>query len=194
MNTKQVQEHLRALGWPITADGSYGQNTFNAVKDFQAGFSFRDLLVDGRAGPATWSALTESVQKGGACSIYFRFSEFKSKGNGWIKVKRELVRRLDQLRHHYGPITPISGYRDPAHNRRVGGASNSQHLYGGACDTRFHRGAPSVNAVKRLGLFSGIGYVRGSGAVAHVDIRGLDGTPNTTGGTPSNPTTWQYAR
>jgi len=191
MDTRQVQEHLKAIGWPINVDGSYGQRTFDAVKEFQRGFSFRDLLADGRAGPATWQALTESVQKGGACSLYFKFAEFKSKGNGWIKCNRELYRRLDQLRHHYGPIGITSGYRDPAHNRRVGGKPNSQHLFAAAVDPRFIRATPSVNAVKRLGLFSGIGYSP-SGAVRHVDVRGIM-APNTTGGTPANPTTWAYS-
>lgn len=190
MNTKTVQEHLKSIGWPLSVDGSYGQRTFDAVWEFQKGFAFRDMLIDGRAGPATWQALTESVQKGGACSLYFKYAEFKSKGDGWIKCNRELYRRLDQLRHHYGPIRVTSGYRDPIHNRKVGGKQNSIHLYGGACDPDFVRATPSLAAVKRLGLFSGIGYSP-NGAVRHVDVRGIM-APNTTGGTPANPTTWAY--
>lgn len=47
----------------------------------------------------------------------------------------ELV--LDPVRKQLGtPITVTSGYRCPALNRRVGGVSNSQHLYGLAADVK----------------------------------------------------------
>lgn len=42
---------------------------------------------------------------------------------------------LDKVRHHWGkPIGVNSGYRSPELNRAVGGAKNSQHLRGEACD------------------------------------------------------------
>lgn len=188
MNTKEVQDHLRVLGWPISNDGSYGPVTTAAVTDFQRGFGWYDLLVDGHAGPQTWNALTTSVSRGGRCSDFFYFKEWKSKGNGWIKVHRELVRRLDQYRRRYGPVTVVSGYRDPLHNRRIGGASNSQHLYGNAADIP---GIASINAVRNLGLFAGIGYRARDGKVVHVDVRMVG--PNTTGGTAARPTVWRYA-
>jgi zinc D-Ala-D-Ala carboxypeptidase len=187
MNTKEVQEHLKVIGWPIVADGSYGPVTQAAVTDFQLGFGFRDLTIDGHAGPQTWQALTESVLRDGACAQYFKFREFKSKGNGWIKIHRTHARRLDTLRRHVGPVGIISGYRDPIHNRRVGGAPNSQHLYGNGCDIPQHW---SVNLIQGLSLFAGIGIVRATGKVAHVDSRDMG--PNTTGGSPKNPTIWYY--
>ncbi len=188
MNTREVQQALKDIGWPIDPDGSYGQNTFNAVKDFQLGFGFRDLTIDGHAGPQTWQALAESRARGGASAEFFTFREFKSKGNNWIKVHRVQVRRLDQLRRHVGPVSIVSGYRDPAHNAAVGGAKNSQHLYGNACDIPQNW---SANLIRGLGLFAGIGIVKATGRVAHVDSR--DQGPNTTNGSPSNPTIWFYA-
>jgi zinc D-Ala-D-Ala carboxypeptidase len=188
MNTKEVQDHLRALGWPIANDGSYGPSTFNAVKDFQRGFGWYDLLMDGHAGPQTWQALSTSVSRNGHCSDFFYFREWKSKGNGWIKVHRDLVRRLDQYRRRVGPVGIVSGYRDPAHNKKIGGASNSQHLYGNASDIP---GAVSIAAMKNMKLFSGIGYRQRDGRVVHVDVRHMG--PNTTGGTPDHPTVWRYA-
>lgn len=42
---------------------------------------------------------------------------------------------LDALFAAYGaPLNVISGYRDPEHNARVGGASNSRHMHGDAFD------------------------------------------------------------
>lgn len=65
----------------------------------------------------------------------FQAEEFASKGDGSIKVSPELVHRLQQLRDYLGvPIRVISGYRDPAHNKRVGGAPSSRHMSGEAAD------------------------------------------------------------
>lgn len=44
---------------------------------------------------------------------------------------------LDPLREAWGaPIIVTSGYRCPALNKAVGGATNSQHIYGQAADIR----------------------------------------------------------
>ena len=188
MNTRQVQDALRRIGWPIVVDGSFGPSTFAAVKDVQRGWAPYDLLVDGHAGPQTWEALRGSLFYGGAAGEGFAFAEFKSKGNGWIRVDRELVRGLIEYRRRYGSTRIVSGYRDPAHNRRVGGAANSQHLYGNGVDLE---PVASLNAVRNLRRFSGIGVKRSTGKVIHVDVRHRG--PNTTGGTPDTPTVWYYA-
>jgi zinc D-Ala-D-Ala carboxypeptidase len=44
------------------------------------------------------------------------------------------VKLLEPLRARVGPIKINSGYRSSIVNSRVGGASNSQHLYGEAAD------------------------------------------------------------
>ena len=40
-----------------------------------------------------------------------------------------MPRFLEPMRKKYGRVTIVSGYRTRSHNRRVGGASNSFHLY-----------------------------------------------------------------
>jgi len=65
----------------------------------------------------------------------FRLKEFACKHCGTVKLDPELVRRLQAMRDELGnPIVINSGYRCPEHNRAVGGATNSQHLYGRAAD------------------------------------------------------------
>jgi len=86
-----------------------------------------------------------------------------------------------------GPVVVISGYRDPRHNAAVGGAPGSQHLYGNAADLRPR---VALAAVRRLGVFSGIGYQAGSGLVRHVDVRHVG--PNPTHSTPRDPAVWPY--
>lgn len=56
-------------------------------------------------------------------------------GSDLILVSEETVKLLDEIREHFGlPVVITSGYRSPAHNRRVGGAKKSQHLTGRAAD------------------------------------------------------------
>lgn len=56
-------------------------------------------------------------------------------GSDTVFVDSDLVAVLQAMRDHFGqPVHVSSGYRTPAHNRTVGGAENSQHLYGRAAD------------------------------------------------------------
>lgn len=71
-------------------------------------------------------------------SANFKVREFACKdGSNTVKVDYELVCILQKIREVTGrPITINSGYRTPAYNRRVGGASNSYHIYGRAADIK----------------------------------------------------------
>lgn len=189
-DVRAVQSDLVEIGWPLTVDGVLGAVTREAVSDFQAGFTFIELEVDGIPGPKTRAALADCLRNTagrapGMCGEFFAFREFKSKGNGWIRVHPRLVNRLDALRRATGPIYVVSGYRDPAHNVAVGGAKNSQHVYGTAADIN----DVSVSAARDAG-FSGIG-ISPDGTVAHVDVR-AEGPNNTTGARVGAPTIWYY--
>jgi hypothetical protein len=50
---------------------------------------------------------------------------------GWIVTNATLLclELLEPIRAQFGPIAVDDGYRDAAHNARVGGAPDSQHLY-----------------------------------------------------------------
>lgn len=189
LSTREVQRLLRVIGWPIGVDGSMGDRTHQAISEFQRGFAFWSLLVDGHAGPKTERALRFCANHEGRCSPNFRFVEFRSKGNGWIRLRRELVLGLEEVRVAIRRGIAIqSGYRDPAHNKANGGASNSQHLYGNAADVEPNLPLQVVRAARR---FSGIGIRESDGTVAHVDVRHLG--PNTTHATITDPTIWYYA-
>lgn len=88
---------------------------------------------------------------------------------------------LEPLRKKFGPVTILSGFRTVSHNRRVGGASRSFHVYtihdgnDQACDIKCARGTPTqwrnflagIRARKRSGR-GGLGLYR---TFVHVDIR-----------------------
>jgi len=69
-------------------------------------------------------------------SVHFKDREFTCNCCGKGKVDPLLIAKLEVLRSLLGdkPIIITSGYRCEKHNRKVGGASGSQHLKGKAAD------------------------------------------------------------
>lgn len=103
----------------------------------------------------------------------FKASEFACPCCGRNEIKGELMEALQQLRNYLGyPIIINSGYRCKRHNAKVGGVSNSQHLYGIAADiyvaeistAELSRAANEIKAFRN----GGIGTY---GTWVHVDIR-----------------------
>ena len=99
-------------------------------------------------------------------------------GTDEILVADALVEVLQAVRNYFvAPVQIVSGYRTAAHNRKVGGASQSQHLLGCAADIRVRRKTP-------LEVYRAIdgGWVPGAdpyklglglyGTFVHVDVRG----------------------
>ena len=103
----------------------------------------------------------------------FNLREFQCKcGCGTVKLHSELLRRLQAIRTETGRAVVInSGYRCPTHNKKVGGASNSQHLHGKAADIVI-KGLPIAEQRKICEKYftdGGIGYAN---TYTHVDTRG----------------------
>ena len=195
-----MQRGLSQVGFPSgPADGIVGPATRTAVARFQLAYGWRPITVDGLYGPQTLGALAQ-VQQTGRLSANFSVSELRSKGDGSCHVHRDLLAALERLRAHVGkPLPVVSGWRDVAHNRRVGGAAASQHTFGRApeLDAIAGRldGTPRTagraadiprNYIRLedaigLRLFGGLGHR--NGWVTHVDIRP---------GSTVAPTIWVY--
>lgn len=66
---RDIQRRLTGLGFPITADGTYGSATVGAVGEFQTS---RGVPADGIVGPETWRALVEAGFRLGDRMLYRR--------------------------------------------------------------------------------------------------------------------------
>lgn len=71
-----------------------------------------------------------------AVSANFKVREFSCKdGSDAVFISKKLIDILQKVRTHFGrPVTINSAFRSHAHNKSVGGETNSQHLYGRAAD------------------------------------------------------------
>jgi len=188
--TVELQRALRLLGWPIRVDGVAGERTTSAVRDFQRGFAFSTLVAGGGVGPRTQEALRLAIRRGGRCSQHFSFRSFRSPGDGWIKLDRALARALEVYRTALGePVVVLSGHRDAAFNQVHGGHPGSQHLHGTAADVE---PALTVEQVRALRAFSGIGYDPASGLVRHLDVRHRG--PASDGATVAHPLVFAVGR
>ena len=189
---------LRALGWRVRSTGEYPQ----VVENFQRGWNLGVALrVDGDVGPNTSAALRESERRLRAgqptASAHFAFTEFRCQCGGRLAdcqriwVIRPLLASLETLRSRFYPrgLVITSGCRCTQHNRAVGGASQSQHLFGSAADIPY---AATAARVAQLRTFAGIGKSARTSLVRHADRRDVSGH-NTTGGTTIHPTVWNYA-
>lgn len=104
---------------------------------------------------------------------HFRVKEFACQdGSPICLVHPSLAKTLEAIRNAIGaPIIINSGYRTVAHNRKVGGAGNSMHMYGVAADIS----CPSKTVTQlRAACEQVLGQTGGYGkykTYCHVDIR-----------------------
>lgn len=103
----------------------------------------------------------------------FKVREFRCKdGSDLILICQETVEILQAIRDYFGKQVVInSAYRTPSWNKKVGGASNSQHVKGTACDIRV-KDVPSwavAGFLEDRYTNHGIGYYS---TFVHIDSRG----------------------
>jgi zinc D-Ala-D-Ala carboxypeptidase len=183
-DVRQLQ--IRVAGYPaygahIAADGAFGPATKAAVQRFQSAYG---LGADGIAGPATFSKIY-SLQDDDCTPIHFAYTELDDGcgGSGWdggplsaAATKANALQtmwQLEAMRHALGdqPLNITSGFRSIPCNNAVGGASNSQHLYGRSADLV---GSPSLCTLAKQARYHGFGGIFGPGYPGHNDHTHVD--------------------
>mgnify|MGYP003291522703 CR=1 FL=1 len=103
----------------------------------------------------------------------FKVREFAcSDGSDVVFISEGLVAVLQQIRSHFGKAVTInSGYRTPAKNKQVGGATYSQHLYGLAADITVKGVAPKDVAAYAESLLPNTGGIGIYSTFTHIDVR-----------------------
>lgn len=116
-----------------------------------------------------------SVAKDGATYISknFRVREFRCQdGSDVVFIESDLVDILQKIRDHFGKaVTITSAFRTASHNKKVGGATYSQHCYGKAADIKVSGVAPSKVAEYVETLMPNTGGIGRYSTFTHVDVR-----------------------
>lgn len=189
MTNKQKQALLTYLGYYVgNIDGIWGSGSREAAKRFRLDYGLTSSTSIDAAGEkmllAAVAGTAQPVQKAEndewAGIKYFRKEEFRCKCGGKYcngypsELNMDMVRDADAIREKLGvPLSVNSGLRCRMWNQIQGGASNSRHLYGDACDL----GKPAGKTVDQMldAAEDVVGNTGGIGAYnwgIHFDKRG----------------------
>lgn len=121
------------------------------------------------------AVMTYSRAKNGneKVSANFKVKEFAcNDGSDPIFISPSLVEVLQAIRNHFGkPLYINSAYRTPTYNKKVGGATYSQHLYGKAADIRISGVTPKKIAEYAETLLPNTGGIGIYANFVHIDVR-----------------------
>ena len=106
-------------------------------------------------------------------SANFKVKEFACKdGSDPVFISQELVEVLQKIRAHFGKAVTInSAFRTATHNKKEGGATYSQHLYGTAADIVVSGVKPKEVAKYVETLLPNKGGIGIYATFTHVDVR-----------------------
>lgn len=122
------------------------------------------------------SNVIETFRDRGNLTTNFKASEFACKdGSSYLLIDKDILPILERFREYVEvPVTINSAYRTKSYNSKVGGASNSYHLYGRAFDIPFKSSYKYLTSVDKMCDFFNTlglkGIIKYSSFV-HIDTR-----------------------
>lgn len=172
-----------SVGSSLAPDGAKKLDQTSPPQEFGSGWIAK-IVSDEEAGPEyratdlTTPAPLISAFPDHQVSKNFRLSEFRPGDHSYkyIRLSPKLVSTLEDIRQRAGgrQLHITSGYRPPAYNRKVGGATKSLHMNGIAADiTSDDLSTEDLYDIcdRVIGDRGGVGYYPDLRFV-HVDIRG----------------------
>ena len=137
---EELRDDLAAAGWEsaVMLDGGGSSQCYFKGDTIKATRVVHDLILVYLKGSDTTGVKTYSVKKDGNTYLAenFKVKEFAcNDGSDTVLISDDLVELLQKIRDHFGVAVVInSGYRTSTYNKKVGGATNSQHVKGTAAD------------------------------------------------------------
>ena len=172
-----LRDDLAAAGWEsaVMLDGGGSSQCWFKGQTIKSTRVVHDLILVYLKGSDTTGVKTYSVKKDGSTylSKNFKVSEFKcNDGSDTVLISDKLVGLLQNIRNHFGAAVTInSAYRTESYNKKIGGATKSQHVNGTAADIVV-KGATPLEVAQYvehiMPVSGGIGVYQ---SFTHVDVR-----------------------
>lgn len=174
-NNGKMEEQYRPqidgmVAWQYTSKGSVNGISGNVDMDIWCETAQEE---EKEVAEITVHAYSKAKHGANKLSENFKVKEFACKdGSDVVFVSPELVKILQKIRNHFGkPVIINSAYRTPTYNKKVGGATYSQHQYGTAADIRINGVSPKEVAVYAETLLTNTGGIGVYSTFTHIDVR-----------------------
>lgn len=172
-----LRDDLAAAGWEsaVMLDGGGSSQCYFKGDTIKATRVVHDLILVYLKGSDTTGVKTYSVKKDGSTylSKNFKISEFKcNDGSDTVLISDKLVDLLQNIRNHFGvAVTINSAYRTESYNKKIGGATKSQHVNGTAADIVVKGATPLEVAQYVEHIMPDSGGIGVYQSFTHVDVR-----------------------
>ena len=172
-----LRDDLAAAGWEsaVMLDGGGSSQCYFKGDTIKATRVVHDLILVYLKGSDTTGVKTYSVKKDGSTylSKNFKVSEFKcNDGSDTVLISDKLVGLLQNIRDHFGAAVTInSAYRTESYNKKIGGATKSQHVNGTAADIVVKGATPLEVAQYVEHIMPDSGGIGVYQSFTHVDVR-----------------------
>ena len=172
-----LRDDLAAAGWEsaVMLDGGGSSQCWFRGQTIKSTRAVHDLILVYLKGDDSTGVKTYSVKKDGSTylSKNFKVSEFKcNDGSDTVLISDKLVGLLQNIRDHFGAAVTInSAYRTESYNKKIGGATKSQHVNGTAADIVVEGATPLEVAQYVEHIMPDSGGIGVYQSFTHVDVR-----------------------